>query len=371
MKLLILMNLTSDASGARLHLFCSMIERGHDVVVAIPGLMAAKERDPLKEIGVACEEYPLSRAGLNPVQEWRSYRAMLGLIRKYKPDLVLSMTIKPVIYGTLAAAKSGVKRRFAHITGLGYAFTGPRSGKRALVGKLVEHLYRRALAKADIVFFENRDDLSLFVERQLVAPDKTVVIDGSGIDLDHFAPRPWPEGSMRFLFAGRLLGSKGLPELVESFRRVRADHPDVKLQFAGPLDVNPDAVSKETLDRWVAEGVVDYLGVLPDIRLAMAAAHVFVLPSHREGLPRGSMEAMATGRALITTDAPGCRETVEDGRNGLMVPVGDIDAIERALRWMIDHPEDAKAMGQASLDIVKSRFSADQVNAQLLEAMGL
>ena len=371
MRILVIGNAVAEMTGDRRHLFVAMKERGHEVVLAAPGLVGDAARQDLERKGLECDQFPLSRTGLDPLGEWRTYRSLVSLIERHRPDLVYTMTIKPVIYGMLAAANTGVPHRFAHITGLGYAFTGPRSGKRALVGAIVERLYRKALSKADMVFFENGDDLALFHERNLLQREKGHRIDGSGIDLARFPQQPWPDGPMSFLFVGRLLKAKGLPELVEAIRRLRNEFPDVRLKLAGPLDANPDALEKATLDRWIEQDVIDYLGRLDDVAPAYAGTHVFVLPSHREGLPRSTVEAMATGRAVITTDAPGCRDTVIDGENGLMVPVCDADALAGAMRWMVTNPDLARTMGERSRQLASDKFSVERVNAQLLEAMGL
>lgn len=371
MKVMVIGNAVVELTGDRRHLLMAMAERGHEVIVAAPGLIEDDARQDLERLGLTCDQFPLSRTGLDPLGEWRTYKSLAKMMERHRPDLVYAMTIKPVIYGTLAAASTGVPNRFAHITGLGYAFTGPRSGKRAIVGAIVERLYRKALAKADTIFFENEDDLSLFRERDLIPVGKGRRIDGSGVDLSRFSQQPWPDGAMSFLFVGRLLKAKGLPELAEAMRRIRQDFPDVRLKLAGPLDANPDAIDRSDLDGWIEDGLVDYLGMLENVGPAYAAAHVFVLPSHREGLPRSTVEGMATGRPIITTDAPGCRDTVVAGENGLLVPVKDPDAIAEAMRWMITHPEEARMMGERSRQMAVDRFSVERVNAQFLDAMGL
>ncbi|MBW0145286.1 glycosyltransferase family 4 protein [Sphingomicrobium clamense] len=372
MKILVLANIPDELAGARLHLLTAMVERGHEVVAAAPDLEAHQAAGILAGNGVKCAQFSLSRTGLNPLREWRTLQDITALMRDHYPDVTYAMTIKPVIYGTMAAANAGVPRRFAHITGLGYAFTGPRTGKRAIIARIVENLYRRSLRQADTVFFENEDDRDLFLSRDLIAnARKASVIDGSGIDLDHFTPAPWPDGPIRFLFVGRLLKSKGLPELIEAMRRVRQEHPETRLTIVGPLDENPDAIDRVEFEGWVAEGVVEYRGKLDDVRSELTKSHVFVLPSHREGLPRSTMEAMATGRAIITTDAPGCRRTVEHGGNGLLVPVGGAEALAAAITEMIKDPDRAREMGESSLQLVRERFSVERINAQLLDAMGL
>ncbi len=349
----------------------ALVERGHRVVACAPAAPAAVV-DALAAMGVTYRDVPLKRAGLRPDQDLRGLGALILLFHEIRPDVVLGYTIKAVIYGLLAARLAGVPRRFAMITGLGYAFIG--AGLRArLAGAAARRLYRLSLGGADRVFFQNPDDRALFERLGLVrGPEQAVMINGSGVDLDAFRPAPPPPGRPSFLLIARLLGDKGVREYVAAARALRARYPDAVFRLAGWIDGdNPAAVSERELRSWVTEGAVEYLGRLDDVRPAIAAASVYVLPSYREGTPRTVLEAMAMGRPVVTTDAPGCRETVRDGVNGYLVPVRDAGALARAMERFLVEPGLIEAMGRESRRIAVEKYDVREVNAIILEAMGL
>jgi glycosyltransferase involved in cell wall biosynthesis len=290
-------------------------------------------------------------------------------MRRIRPDVVLAYTIKPVIYGSLAAAVAGVPRRFALVTGLGYAFTGERGG---LLTGLIRRLYRIALERVHKVFFQNPDDQALFRQLGILRNGTpSVVVNGSGVDVGDYAVGPLPEGPARFLMIGRLLGDKGVREYAEAARRVRAVHPEAGFGLVGWIDENPDAIAQSELDAWVAEGCIEFEGRLADVRPAIAACSVYVLPSYREGTPRTVLEAMAMGRPIITTDAPGCRETVVDGDNGFLVPVKSVDALVGAMLRFIDDPGLAPRMGARSRRVAEDKYDVHKVNEVMLREMGI
>ncbi len=348
----------------------ALIARGSEVHVAAPDLLAeASLRRRLEEKGVRLHEIPLRRTGLNPIADLACLVALWQLMRRVRPDCVLAYTIKPVVYGTLAGVFAGVPRRFALITGLGYAFQEDTQG--GFVRWLARCLYRVALRGADKVFFQNPDDEALFLRSGILAAGaRTRVLNGSGVSTTEFQVAPLP-GGMRFLLIARLLGAKGVREYAEAARVVRHAHPHASFALAGWIDDNPDAIRREELDRWIAEGSIEYLGRLQDVRPAIAEARVYVLPSYREGIPRTVLEAMAMGRPVITTDAPGCRETVIDGENGFLVPVKSVDALVAAMRRFIENPELAIAMGARSRRLAEARFDVAEVNERMLAEMGI
>jgi glycosyltransferase involved in cell wall biosynthesis len=309
---------------------------------------------------------------LRPDRDLRAVRALVALFRELQPDIFLGYTIKPVIYGSLAAWVAGVPHRFSMITGLGYAFGG--GGLKARVaGTLARLLYRLAMRRNDRVFCQNPDDRALFERAGLLrAPEQAVLINGSGVDLEAFAPAPLPRPPS-FLLLARLIGEKGVREYVEAARIIRARHPGTTFRLAGRLVAgHPAAISERELRAWVEEGIIDHLGWLDDVRPAIAASSVYVLPSYYpEGTPRSVLEAMAMGRPIVTADAPGCRETVQDGVNGYLVPVRDVPALVGALERFLVAPGSVEAMGRASRQIAVEKYDVHKVNAIILEAMGL
>jgi len=350
-------------------LIAEMVRRGWRVTAAAPDFDVAG-RAAVTKLGAWPVEVPMARTGMNPLADLAYRRSLIALFQRERPDVLLAYTIKPVIWGLLAAKAAGVPRSVALITGLGYAFTdGVQGGvKRLVTGVMASTLYRLALARADRVLFQNPDDRDLFLDRGLVRDHGQIaVVDGSGVDLDHYAPSPLPDAPI-FLMIGRLLGAQGVREYAAASLALKARYPHARFRLAGWRDDGPDTVSEAELEAFI-DGGIEYLGRLDDVRPALAAARIYVLPSYREGTPRSVLEAMAMGRPVITTDAPGCRETVVEGVNGLKVPPQDATALEAAMERLILHPDEAAAMGQASLERACARYDVHRVNAQILSAV--
>jgi glycosyltransferase involved in cell wall biosynthesis len=371
MRFLVISNFAESLLGFRYALICALQAHGLDVHVAAPNLNTAEPtRLKLEAQGFTVHNIPMNRTGTNPIADLYTLWALWHLMRHIKPHAVLGYTVKPVIYGLIAARLAKIPKRYALITGLGYAFQG--DGKRWRMQALVQHLYAFALSKVSILFFQNPDDATLFKQRNIVREDAPIcMVNGSGVDLDEFKRVDLPGGMPRFLLIARLLGDKGVREYALAASRIRARHPDVRFMIAGWIDGNPDAIKQHELDAWVSEGNIEYLGRLNDVRPAIAASSVYVLPSYREGTPRTVLEAMAMGRAIITTDAPGCKETVIDRQNGYLVPVKSIDALERAMQFFIDDPHLVEKMGKRSHEIASKKYDVHQVNAKMLDAMGI
>ncbi len=350
-------------------LIAEMVRRGWRVTAAAPDFDAASLAS-VTALGARPIEMPMARTGMNPLADLAYRRSLIALFRRERPNVLLAYTIKPVIWGVLAARAAGVGRSVALITGLGYAFTDGTSGglRRLIAGIMASSLYRLALACADRVLFQNPDDRDLFLDRGLLQDRGQVgVVDGSGVDLAHYTPAPLPEAPV-FLMVSRLLYAKGVREYARAAAVLKGRYPQARFQLAGWRDDGPDTVTEAEL-RGFIDGGVEFLGRLDDVRPALAAARVYVLPSYREGTPRSVLEAMAMGRPVITTDAPGCRETVVDGVNGLKVPPQDAVALEAAMERLILHPDQAVAMGEASLERVRARYDVHRVNAQILSAV--
>jgi glycosyltransferase involved in cell wall biosynthesis len=347
-----------------------LVAEGHHVTACAPDAADGVRRQ-LAALGVAYRHVPIQRAGMNPMRDVTTLRALAALYREVRPDLVLTYTIKPVIYGSLAARLTGVPRVCSIITGLGYSF-GTATWRQRALNPVVRSLFRLALAHNEVVFFQNPDDLRQFVDAGLANDRQAVLVNGSGVDLEHFSVAPLPEGTPAFLLATRLLWEKGVGEYVEAARRLKARYPTARFRLLGPLDPNPAAVSRAQVDAWSDEGVIEYLGSANDVRPAIADASVFVLPSaYREGTPRAVLEAMAMGRAVITTDAPGCRETVTRGENGFLVPMRDSAALADAMERFLGDPGLVAPMGARSRAIAEEKYDVHLVNRVMMRAMGL
>tara|TARA_R110000851_G_scaffold323249_2_gene489747 strand:- start:3625 stop:4752 length:1128 start_codon:yes stop_codon:yes gene_type:complete len=349
-----------------------LLEAGKEVHVAVPGLESGGDISvTLVNKGVSVHDIPLQRTGLNPITDLRLLLSLIALMLRLRPRFVLSYTIKPVVYASIAAWLVGVKHRFALVTGLGYAFTGTASGKRALLRRLIQRLYRFALRRTHRVFFQNPDDEALFREFQLLPETvPSSVVNGSGVDVSEYSVAPLPDKPC-FLLIARLLGDKGVREYAQAAQLVKAVYPEAVFRLVGWIDDNPDAIAQRELDQWVDSGLLEFLGRLDDVRPAISDCSVYVLPSYREGTPRTVLEAMAMGRAVITTDAPGCRETVVDGDNGFLVPVKDVNALADAMIKMVATPGLAASIGERSRQIAEEKYDVHKVNAAMLEGMGI
>ena len=372
-RVLIIASLASSLRNFRGPLLEAMIARGHTAHAAAPEMETDPEtRAWLEARGVICHAYPMARSGLSPVGDLRCFLALYRLMRRVRPDLSLGYTIKPVIWGGLAAWGARVPQRVALITGLGYAFTGDARGKRAVVRRIVRRLYALSLRHATLAFFQNPDDRADFLGWGILPTGLPVqVVNGSGVDTTVFAPVPLPDAPMRFLLIARLLGDKGVREYVAAAAKLRKAWPDAEFHLVGPLDPNPDGISETEVRGWQEAGHVVWQGAREDVRPALAEAQVYVLPSYREGTPRTVLEAMSMGRPVITTDAPGCRETVEDGVNGFLVPPKDVGALATAMERFLIEPDLIHRMGAKSRQHATEKYDIHKVNAVMIDAMGL
>ena len=351
-----------------------LVEQGHDVTVAAPELLDAHAAT-IRGFEAKPRSIDLARTGMNPVGDVAAFMRLRRLVREERIDLVLSSTIKPNIWGAFAARAEGA-RSIAMVTGLGYAFTPLETGSVAARAKqraahlAASTLYRAATGLNERVVFQNPDDAAEFVASGCLAdPSKIVLTDGSGVDVDLFAPAPLPDAP-RVLMVSRLLGNKGVREYAEAAAQVRASNPNTRFELVGATDEGPDGVSVENVARW-SQGAVDYRGATDDVRPAIAAANVCVLPSYREGTPRALLEGMAMGRAIVASDAPGCRETVEEGRNGHLVPVRDAAALAVRLRRLVADAAERARMGVESRAMAVDRYDVRRVNERLLGNLGL
>lgn len=371
MKIAIVANDLHSVVNFRGALLQELVARGHRVTSLAPA-GDVRARAQLQAWQVAVQPIPMSRAGLNPLREWATLRALRREFARLQPDLVLSYTIKAVVWGCLAAKQAGVARIYSLMPGLGYAFVPARSWKPRLVHRAACFLYRRALPGTQGVIFQNPDDERLFRKLRLLSPSlRTTVVHGSGVDLAQFPSRLVPPAPV-FLLMARLIADKGIHEYWQAARKVKQQIPGARFLLAGDLDENPSAVTQANLDEWQADGVIEYLGHLDDVRDALAGCSVYVLPSYyREGVPRSILEALATGRAVITTDSVGCRETVQDGVNGLLVPPRDADVLAAAVLKLAQDGDLRERMGKKSLALARQKFDVHKVNQAMLAFMGL
>lgn len=368
MKTLVITSSAFSMLNFRAELLMAMKNKGYEVVAAAPD--SASEWAPkLSQIGVKYVSIPLNRTGTNPFEDLRTLVSLIKLIKNSNPIVVLACNAKPVVYGCLAARLAGVRKVYALLAGLGSAF---RMGgvKGTVFSRILSVQYKFALSCCNRVFFQNEDDKELFISKKLVERDKAIVINGSGVNLERFRPQPLPQHNV-FLFVGRLLRDKGVIEYMEAARHVKQLYPDTRFLVVGPYDTNPTAIKTKDLEPYIKDKIIEYYGATDDVKPFLALCSVFVLPSYHEGTPRSVLEAMATARPIITTDAPGCKQTVIDGENGFLVPIRNVEALVEKIIWMIDNRDKLKKMGEASYKLCKSKYDVNSVNKVILESMGL
>lgn len=342
---------------------------GHTVTCAAGEADAGTTR-ALARRGVAFHELPIERAGRNPYEDVRAIHALRHLMQCVRPTVAIGYTVKPALYTVLAARSLNGIRPFAMLSGLGYALSidAPKWTPATISARV---LARVALPQADGVFLHNGDDRSVCIARRWVVPEKAHVLAGSGVDLTAFPAAPVPGGPLTFLFMARLLHDKGIGEFVEAATHVRQHAPDARFRVVGGYDSNPRAVSAQQIATWENESPVAFGGHVSAPWAEFAACHVFVLPSYYpEGLPRTLLEAMAVGRAVITTDLPGCREAVRNG-NGLLVPPRNAEALANAMLRFHAESSLIGQLGARSRLLAETVFDAKAVADHMLGVMGL
>ena len=344
-------------------------------MIALAPQFTPELRERVAILGAVAYDIPFDRTRLAPVRDFMDAIALARILREQNVTDTFSYFLKPILIGNTAAWLARVPRRNSLVAGLGYVFTDAGPGmpplRKRILRRCVGLLLAFAFRLSKQVFLQNEADRAYFVDRKLLSPRKAVLVAGTGVDLDHFAFTPLPPGRARILFVGRLLREKGLRELMDAARILREAGADCTIALAGGIDSNPGALAEAEVRQWVDDGLCEWLGNLADVRPELARAHVFVLPSYREGKPRSTQEALAMGRPVITTDAVGCRETVEPGLNGWLVPVGDEAALARAIADSITDRDRLMEMGRQSRRLAEERFDVRTINRLMLERMGI
>ena len=343
----------AQAAGYRVHIAC----------MNGPGVAAfAKE-------GFEFHSLPMSRSGRNPLAEFGLLFSIWKLLWRLKPDVLHLVTIKPVLYGGIAARLAPVKGVITAISGLGFVFLS-EGLKASLTRRLVSTFYRLALGKRNLrSIFQNPDDRDLLLKMSGLAPSKVVMIRGSGVDLSLYSAVAEPGGLPVVCLAARLLRDKGVVEFVEAVQILKARGVKARFQLIGDVDLgNPATVTSDQLEEWRQEGLIELLGYRDDIASLFAAANIVTLPSYREGLPKVLVEAAACGRAVVTTDVPGCRDAIDPEVTGFLVPVRDAQALADRLQVLIEDPDLRKQMGAAGRELAVRAFAVEKIVEQHLDA---
>ncbi len=366
MKIAVLVCYNPTLINFRLDLMLEMIRLGHQVV-AVGNESDGKWSRILQPYGIEYRSIRMQRNGLNPVLDFFSFVQLIRLLKKEKPDRIFTSQAKMVLYGGLAAYCLGIRNVYPLIAGLGSVFLSSGLKGRLLKNILISG-YRLSLRRSPSVFFQNQDDASFFIDNKIVSSDRIVFLNGSGVNLNHFAKQPFP-GTFGFLCVSRIIRDKGVLEYLSACRLVKKQYPDLRCLLVGPFDSNPSALKPCELQPYIDDGSVEFFGEQTDVRPYLAQCNVFVLPSYREGTPKSVLEAMACGKAIITTDAPGCRETVLEGENGFLVPVKDDKAIAEKMLFLFRNPGLCEQMGKASRQIAEQKFDVRLVNRVILRTM--
>lgn len=375
-KILIVCDSSKSLMDFRGKLIEELVKK-HEVNVFTPTVTRADVRCRLRQLNVGIYENNLNGSNVSLFSDILYIIQLYRLLKKLKPDVFFPYTFKPVIYGTILAKICGVKRITPMLTGLGYNFASYR--RKNLVSKITHWLLRFSLKGKSgsnlRVIFQNRDDyVTLLKEKILKTPNKTFFVNGSGVDLDHYKYTPARNGTVNFLMMARLINAKGIFEYYEAARILKRRYPEVNFRLIGTYDSNIDAISPDLYEKIKSGEVIQFFGETDDVRPFIQEASVVVLPSYYgEGVPRCLLEAMAMGRAVITCNSAGCRETVETGEkpNGFLVSVRNVPALVAKMEFFITQPSEIANYGQNSLALARKKFDVHLINKQMIRIMQL
>lgn len=367
MRALLLSSHTPSLFWFRVDLMKEMQVEGYEVFAA--GQMPEEDwKEQFLGIGVHYRQINVSRNGLNPIGDLVTLKDIKRLLKEIKPDKVFVFQAKTVAYGCRAAASLGIKEVYTLIAGLGSVYLG-HGLKNKLVKFAMSALYKQAFKLSKKIFFQNNDDKQTMINQGLITEDKIVMIHGSGVNVEKFTPTQLPN-IPTFLYIGRLIRDKGVGEYLEACQIIKAEYGDkVRCLLVGPYDSNPSALKPEELQPLVDKGIIEYFGEQSDVRPYISQCSIYVLPSYHEGTPKTVLESMAMGRAIITSDAPGCRETVVDGVNGYLTDVKNANDVAIKMRSLIDRPDIVAKMGQESREMACATFDVKKVNDTILRTM--
>ncbi|MCH8502367.1 MAG: glycosyltransferase family 4 protein [Aliidiomarina sp.] len=358
--------------GFRGELIRDLVNQGH-TVYAFCTQFSDNSREKIEALGAIPVQYNMSKFSLNPLRDMFTLFQLYKFFKRLEITITYCYFAKPVIYGTLAAAMARVPKRIAKIEGLGRVFTETQEGTSVSTSILrwgMVRLYKLALPKSSLLLLLNNEDKWDLIDRHNISVPRSEVIGGIGVCLDAYPKSQAPKGPLRFIFVGRLLAEKGIRYFLQAAEVIKKQHPEVEFIVLGEPDGRAGrekAVSRPELMDYVSRGVITYPGRVNNVVDWLASSSVFVLPSYyREGVPRSTQEALAVGRAVITTDMPGCRETVIHGDNGLLIPPHDQLALVRAIEHFIHNPEDVDIMGSRGRELAKQKFDVRACNDKIL-----
>lgn len=368
MKIAVLSSHTPSLFWFRMDMMKAFQANGHEVI-AIGDQPEDEWSDKFSSNNIRYIQAFIQRNGTNPLRDLKTLKSLKQILRNERPDKIFTYQAKTVIYGTIAANQLGIKEVYPLIAGTGSVFLGT-SPKGKLIKTILCAEYRYAMRKCPAVFFQNNDDVNVFKSNHIIKKQAIHMLHGSGVNLDRFQVQPLPK-QFGLLCISRLIRDKGVVEYLDACRLIKATHPQVRCMLVGPFDSNPSAITPEELQPYIDEGTIEYFGEQSDVIPYLAQCSVYVLPSYREGTPKTVLEAMACRRAVITTDAPGCRETVIDQANGFLVPVKDVRAVASAADKLIKDPSLLDQMAQKGRTLAEDLFDVNSVNRTIIDTMEL
>ncbi|MED3689588.1 glycosyltransferase family 4 protein [Peribacillus butanolivorans] len=367
MKVLIISPKNKTLFNFRGDLIREIISKGHEVVTIGPNQDYIND---VLELGVRFIEVPFSKDNLSILGDINYYNELKKVLKAEEPDLIFSYTIKPVVYGSLAAQRVGVKEVYPMVTGLGRVYAS-KSFKAKVLRLITGLLYKQAFKGSKKVIFQNNDDLRMLTSLRYLPKEKAVRVNGSGVNMERFTPNDLPDKPV-FLMIARIIKEKGVFEFAEAARMVKAEHPEARFILLGGYDNSIGAIKPIELEPYISDGSIEFPGETKDVVPYLKKTKVFVLPTYyREGLPRTILEAMAMARPIVTTDWPGCRDAVIDGYNGLLVQPQDSKGLAEKMKFMVENPITVKQMSENSLKLCKEKYDVDIVNRHMVEIMGL
>lgn len=366
MKILLIAPKTSTFINFRADLMKAISEKGNKIVAVCP---EGGYEPILAELGAKCVLIPLKKNSLGLFNNMMYLQHLTKIIKKEKPDKIFAYTIKPVIFGSIAAKRAKVKEMYSMITGLGYVYA-INTLKTKILRVICGIGYKIAFRYNQKVIFQNKDDREEFVHRNYLSKEKCEVVDGSGVNMEKFKRNPLPTDNT-FLMVSRILKQKGVREYLEAAKMVKEKYPEAKFLYVGAEDKTQLAFNlDEVKEKYLDSGIVEYCGESNDVPSYLAKCTVFVLPSYyREGIPRTLLEALSMGRPIITTDTIGCRETVQEGKNGFLVPIKNPEALAEKMIYMIENRKILEKMSDESYTYCKERFDVNMINKKMLDIM--
>ena len=368
MKIAVLSSHTPSLFWFRMDMMKSFKMLGHNVY-ALGNEDESIWKEKFEAQGIVYRKIEVQRNGINPIKDLKTLRSIKVVLKEIKPEKLFVYQAKTIIYGGMAAKQLGITEVYPLIAGMGSVYL-KNDLKTKVIRSIMNQEYRMSIQNCPAIFFQNHDDETVFRENAIVKNQPVVMIPGSGVNLDYFTVQPFPE-TFAFLCISRLIRDKGVYEYLEASRRLKKDYPKARFLLVGPYDSNPSAIKPEELQSYIDDGSIEYFGEQEDIRPYMAQSTVFVLPSYREGTPKTNLEAMASGRPVITSNAPGCRETVIDKENGFLIPIKDFSALCEKMAYLLNNPNLVSIMGKKGREKAENSFDVKIVNSIICQTMKL